>query len=235
MRASTTTVERLTSVSSTSRASGACDPIATTQAWSATSVPSKSGSRAVVQQQMTSAADDELFGRAVAADDVHVLDRADRPHGLGVRAPLRAAAEHEQAAGVRGREAAHGDGGDGGRPEVGERDAVEHRDGRERRGVEHHAHALHARLARADGDELDRGVPADRGRHDQQLSLPHRDARAWGRRLRVEATRERGLERVGGLDHRHARDVGERQRHRSTNPMPSGSSGSSVKRCSPVR
>ena len=55
-RDSTTIVARAARASSVSRLSGSWEPIATTVAWSATSAPSNSGSRAVVAQQTMSAA-----------------------------------------------------------------------------------------------------------------------------------------------------------------------------------
>jgi hypothetical protein len=199
------------------------------------------GDEAAVEQRLAggrAAADDvggghELVAAAVlAAEHVDLLDRPDRPDRLGVGAGLRAAAEHHQPAGVGRREPPDRERRDRRRAQVGERDAVEQGDGRQRRAVEQHARALDARLARTDGHELDRRMAARGGRHHQQLALPHRQDRARRRRLRVELA-QRPLERVDGVEQRQRGGV--ERPHRSTNPVPSASRGSSTNRCSPVR
>ena len=195
-RDSTTTVARRASASSVSRASGSWEPMAMTVAWSATSDPSNSGSRAVVAQQtMSAAATSSSTPCGVAADQVDVLDR---PHGadrLDVAVGLRAAAEDEQAARVGAREPAHRERRDRRRAHVGERDPVDERDRRERGRVEHHAHALDAGLP-ADGHELDHRVCA-RGRgHHEQLAARERERAARRVGLGVQAGQERRFERV---------------------------------------
>ena len=239
VRDSTTTVARSASASSVSRASGSWEPMATTVAWSATSAPSNSGSRAVVAQQMMSAAPTSSSdARAVAADHVDVLDRAHRADGLDVPVGLGAAAEDEQAACGGHGERAHRERRDGRRAHVGEGDAVDEGDRRERGRVEDHADALDARLA-AHGHELDHGVIRRRGRHHEQLAGADREGAARRVGLGVQAGHQRGLERVDrGRRAQALGDVGrgeEGQAHRRTKPVPSGSRGSSTKRCSPVR
>ena len=110
---------------------------------------------------------------------------------------LRAAAEDDEPAGVRRGEPADGQRGDRRRAQVGQADPVDQRGGRERGAVEHHAHALDARVA-ADGDELDGGVPAGRRGHHQQLAAAlegDRPARRVG--LGIQPCAQRRLERVG--------------------------------------
>ena len=111
-------------------------------------------------------------------------------------------------------------------------DPVEQRDRRERVVVEEHVDALDPRLGVADRDELDAeaaggrtasaaaGPAAERG-GSASTSSPSRSAASSA------STAARGEQ--------HARVEVRERGHRSTNPVPIGSRGSSTKRCSPVR
>ena len=98
--------------------------------------------------------DQRLHAGAVAADHVDVLDGADRADGLDVRRGPAGRGRRPAAARVGCGERAYRERRDRRRAHVGERDAVDQRDRRERGRVEDHADALDARLA-ADGHELD--------------------------------------------------------------------------------
>src|SRR5918999_2820110 len=82
-RDSTTTVARAARASLVSRRSGSWEPIATTTAWSATSEPSKSGSRAVVQRPTMSTSS---IGRTARIASTWVCACGPRPNTRSRRA-----------------------------------------------------------------------------------------------------------------------------------------------------
>ena len=211
-RDSTTTVARAASASSTSRASGSCEPIATTVAWSATSAPSNSGSRAVVAAADHVGGGDELrrrrrrrgrpmstcsMGRTARIASTCPWACGPRPKTSSRRASGAASARTASAetAGVRRFVSAM--------PST-------RATGRERRGVEDDADALDARLA-ADGHELDDGMAAGADGITSSSPPPTASALAAGRPPGPGRPAAR-LERVDGAGRpRRCGDLGRRR------------------------
>ena len=239
VRDSTTTVARRASVSSVSRASGSCEPIATTVAWSATSEPSNNGSRAVVAQQTMSAAATSAptsppsrptmstcsMGRTARMASTCPWACGPRPNTSRRRASGAASARTASAetAGVRTLVSAM--------PST-------------------RATGASVVASKTTQTPWMRGSPptvtslttawvAVGRRHHEQLAGADRERAARRVGLRVQAGEQRVLQRVdrGG----RAQALGdvrrgeEGQAHRRTKPVPRGSRGSRTKRCSPVR
>ena len=172
----------------------------------------------------------------------------ERPYGaqrLHVAGRLRATAEHQQPARVRGGQMTHGESRHGGGAQAGEGAAVDERGGGECLGIEQDIDPLDARqpapgVARRDARELHpQGIRRAR-RHHEQLAAACGQGRARRVLLGVEPLPKRGLQGVDGPSRGEQAGHGPGiekgwPAHGSRNPVSSGSCGSSTKRCSPVR
>ena len=193
------------------------------------------------------ALDERRDAAAIARDDVHPLERRrDRPERRDVGPALRAGAEDDEAPGAGRGEVAHGEGRDRGRPQVRQRDAVDERAGRERLGVEEHVDALDPRQPAVGfaGATVTSLTPIAPGEDDGMINTsPASPATAWragsasgSRPPRSAASSASTASTAETRATRRRRGRGSRPgAHRSTKPVPTGSRGSSTKRCSPVR